>query len=178
MAAQQLACQDAYFRHGRFTHLLFFDHFWPSSVLLQLLMNNFFSCSSTFVCACRVLSYMDKWGHSNKALKAFEWMQLHSGDQHAFDTQDTFLYTRLITMFSRRASDCSEALRIFDSMQSRGIKPDLVAYNTAINAAGKPFSNAPWSLALLCMHPVHPLSCSFTLCFHLMHLRGFNTPCI
>lgn len=82
---------------------------------------------------------MDKWGHSSKALKAFEWMQSHSGDQHAFDTQDTFLYTRLMTMFSRRSSDCSQALRIFDSMHSRGIKPDLVAYNTAINAAGKPF---------------------------------------
>lgn len=97
-----------------------------------------FCSSPTLSCACRVLSYLDKWGHSKKALKAFEWMQLHSGDQCAFDTQDTFLYTRLMTMFSRRSSDCSQALRIFGSMQSRGIKPDLVAYNTAINAAGKP----------------------------------------
>lgn len=70
-----------------------------------------------------------------KALKAFEWMekQKSRGD---FDTHDTFLYTRLMTMFSRRSNDCSDALQIFESMQSRGIKPDLVAYNTAINAAG------------------------------------------
>ena len=89
----------------------------------------------------RVLSYLDKWGHRHKALKAFEWMQLQGGEQHAFDTKDTFLYTRLMTMFSRRSSDCSQALHIFDSMQSRGIKPDLVAYNTAINAAGEPSSS-------------------------------------
>lgn len=90
--------------------------------------------------AYRVLSYLDKWGHRHKALRAFEWMQQHDGEQHVFDTQDTFLYTRLMTMFSRRSSDCSQALHIFDSMQSRGIKPDLIAYNTAINAAGKPSS--------------------------------------
>ena len=110
---------------------------------------------------------MDKWGHSNKALKAFEWMQLHSGDQYAFDTQDTFLYTRLMTMFSRRASDCSQALRIFDSMQSRGIKPDLVAYNTAINAAGKPspmypgglhYSARPRTPCVLLFHLVLPFA--------------------
>ena len=74
-------------------------------------------------------------------------MQLHGGAQHAFDTNDTFLYTRLMTMFSRRSSDCSRALHIFDSMQSRGIKPDLIAYNTAINAAGEPSS--------VCFGPLH-----------------------
>ena len=69
-----------------------------------------------------------------KALKAFEWMEKQNSSD--FDTHDTFLYTRLMTMFSRRSKDCSDALQIFESMQSRGIKPDLVAYNTAINAAG------------------------------------------
>ncbi len=70
-----------------------------------------------------------------KALKAFEWMEKQDSSGN-FDTHDTFLYTRLMTMFSHRSSDCSDALQIFESMQSRGIKPDLVAYNTAINAAG------------------------------------------
>ena len=114
----------------------------------------------TTLCACRVLSYLDKWGHSNKALRAFEWMQLHTGKQHAFDTQDTFLYTRLMTMFTRRSSDCSQALHIFDSMQSRGIKPDLVAYNTAINAAGKPFSTYFAKPSVLCKYIVIHLSIS------------------
>ena len=86
--------------------------------------------------AHRVLSYLDKWGNRNKALKAFEWMEMHSNPDDDFDTHDTFLYTRLMTMFTRRSKDCSEALRIFDNMQKKGIKPDLIAYNTAINAAG------------------------------------------
>lgn len=73
-------------------------------------------------------------------------MQLHSNEQHAFDTQDIFLYTRLMTMFSQKSSDCSRALHIFDSMQSRGIKPDLIAYNTAINAAGEISTMWPPSL--------------------------------
>ena len=105
------------------------------------------------LCAYRVLSYLDKWGHRHKALRAFEWMQLHGGEQHVFDTQDTFLYTRLMTMFSRRSSDCSQALHIFDSMQSRGIKPDLIAYNTAINAAGKP---SPVVQALAYLYTCNP----------------------
>lgn len=85
--------------------------------------------------ARRILSHLDKWGHRMKALKAFEWMEKQDSSGN-FDTHDTFLYTRLMTMFSHRSSDCSDALQIFESMQSRGIKPDLVAYNTAINAAG------------------------------------------
>ena len=111
-----------------------------------------------------MLSYLDKWGHRHKALKAFEWMQLHSNEQHAFDTQDTFLYTRLMTMFSRRSSDCSRALHIFDSMQSRGIKPDLIAYNTAINAAGEFATLCPLSLGCLsrCHISVVPAACTVT----------------
>ena len=101
---------------------------------------------SMLTCASRVLSQLDKWGQRNKALKAFEWMEMHCDDLNAFDTRDTFLYTRLMTMFSRRSSDCTQALRIFDSMQSRGIKPDLIAYNTAINAAGELFKACLWPL--------------------------------
>lgn len=101
------------------------------------LVHTSISASSVLTCVSRVLSQLDKWGQRNKALKAFEWMELHCDEQDAFDTRDTFLYTRLMTMFSRRASDCAQALHIFDSMQSRGIKPDLIAYNTAINAAGE-----------------------------------------
>lgn len=118
-------------------------------------------------CAYRVLAYLDKWGHRRKALRAFEWMQLHGGGQHAFDTQDTYLYTRLMTMFSRRSSDCSQALHIFDSMQSRGIKPDLIAYNTAINAAGEHHS--------ICFGPLHALRMQFilSLCCQLLPAQPY-----
>lgn len=127
----------------------------------------------------RVLSYLDKWGHRHKALKAFEWMQLQGGEQHAFDTKDTFLYTRLMTMFSRRSSDCSQALHIFDSMQSRGIKPDLVAYNTAINAAGEPFqfvsgscipSQKQFIMSLCC----HLLPAQPDLLFHMLSILYYT----
>ena len=76
---------------------------------------------------------MDKRGQRDKALQVFEWMD----SKQLFDTQDPFLYARLMTMFTHRPSNNTQALRIFDWMQSRGIKPDVVTYNTAINAAGE-----------------------------------------
>ena len=138
------------------------------------------------LCVYRVLAYLDKWGHRHKALRAFEWMQLHGSGQHAFDTQDTFLYTRLMTMFSRRSSDCSQALHIFDSMQSRGIKPDLIAYNTAINAAGEHPSIWFGPLHTL-VNPIHtelvlsPVACTALFAFahalaYALYIFGYTIP--
>lgn len=63
-------------------------------------------------------------------------MEANSSPQQSFDTADPFLYTRLMSMCSQTAAGYKSALQIFHSMQSKGVKPDLVAYNTVINAAG------------------------------------------
>ena len=36
-----------------------------------------------------------------------------------------------------KAGEWGRTLQIFDELQSQGIVPDLIAYNTAIHAAGK-----------------------------------------
>lgn len=79
---------------------------------------------------------MDRWGHAKVALDAFAWMETNSNPQQSFDTADPFLYTRLMSMCGPKAAGYRSALQIFHSMQSKDIKPDLVAYNTVINAAG------------------------------------------
>ena len=82
----------------------------------------------------RVLTYLDRWGHQDMALQTFAWME---GHPHAFDTADPFLYTRLMSMCGQQPGGSHRALHIFNSMQSKGIRPDLVAFNTAINVAGE-----------------------------------------
>lgn len=67
-------------------------------------------------------------------MQAFAWMEAH---RHSFDTADPFLYTRLMSMCGQKPGGNDRALHIFESMQSKGIRPDLVAFNTAINAAGE-----------------------------------------
>ena len=85
---------------------------------------------------CRVLSYLDRWGHQAVALESFSWMETHSNSEQSFDTADPFLYTRLMSMCRQTPAGYKSALQMFHNMQSKGIEPDLVAYNTAINAAG------------------------------------------
>lgn len=85
---------------------------------------------------CRVLSYLDRWGYQAVALESFSWMETHSNSEQAFDTADPFLYTRLMSMCRQTPAGYKSALQMFHNMQSKGIEPDLVAYNTAINAAG------------------------------------------
>ena len=57
--------------------------------------------------------------------------------QDSFGTHDPYLYSQLMEMFSRKSAECSVALQLFDSMPERGVKPDLVVFNAAINAAGE-----------------------------------------
>ena len=85
---------------------------------------------------CRVLSYLDRWGHQAVALESFSWMETHSNSEQSFDTADPFLYTRLMSMCRQTPAGYKSALQMFHNMQSKGIEPDVVAYNTAINAAG------------------------------------------
>ena len=56
-----------------------------------------------------------------------------------FETGDAFIYAQLMKSFSRSRKDASIALQLFQDMEARGLQPDLVAYNTAITAAGKAF---------------------------------------
>ena len=66
------------------------------------------------------------------ALAAFDWLN----SRHEYVTEDRFLYTRLLSMFARTPGGLNQAMAMFDRMQSAGIKPDTVAFNCAIGAAG------------------------------------------
>ena len=92
-----------------------------------------------FSASDRLLKHLDKAGKQNQALGVFEWMEQNSvfGEEE-FDTKDPFLYAQLMRMHNRTRQGCSKALQLFERMESRGVKPDLVCYNVAINAAGKP----------------------------------------
>ena len=59
-------------------------------------------------------------------------------------TAERHLYTRLVSMFARQKGGLDMAMRIFDRMQANGIRPDTVAFNSAITVAGEP---RPCSLA-------------------------------
>ena len=70
----------------------------------------------------------------DRALSVFEWLNTHG--VHC----DVFVYTRLMSMFARSElpHGAVTALGIFSRMRAAGVEPDLVAYNTAIHAAGNP----------------------------------------
>ncbi|KAK9787881.1 hypothetical protein WJX73_008405 [Symbiochloris irregularis] len=81
----------------------------------------------------RLLSYVGEHASPRRALAVFEWLDCRP----EYQTRDCFIYTRLMSLFSRSPSDPRTALRIFDSMQAAHVQPDLVAFNAAISAAGK-----------------------------------------
>ena len=107
----------------------------------------------------RFLKFLDKKGQRHKALKAFEWMDKNQG---SFGTQDPFLYSQLMEMFSRKSAECSIALQLFDSMPERGVKPDLVVFNAAINAAGEHKVGHQEELCDACISAV----CAIPMCLH------------
>lgn len=53
-----------------------------------------------------------------------------------YPMQDPFIYARIMSILCKRQTGSLQALRVFDEMQRRGVDPDLVCFNTAINAAG------------------------------------------
>eukprot|EP00891_Asterochloris_glomerata_P000997 jgi/Astpho2/997/Aster-x0964 len=88
----------------------------------------------------RLLAYLEEAGQKQLALRAFQFMLTQP---HCFETRDAFIYAQLMKSFSRSRKDSSIALQLFQDMEARGLQPDLVAYNTAITAAGRTSS---WEL--------------------------------
>ena len=85
---------------------------------------------------CRLLTYLEEAGQEQLALRAFQFMLTQP---LCFETRDAFIYAQLMKSFSGSRKDSSIALQLFQDMEARGLQPDLVAYNTAITAAGKTF---------------------------------------
>ena len=103
---------------------------------------------------CRLLSWLGNEGHPDRALEVFEWLD----GSREYVTAERHLYTRLVSMFARQAGGLDMAMRIFDRMRAKGIRPDTVAFNSAITVAGerRPCSPRPelaWlPLPGLCLH--------------------------
>ena len=83
---------------------------------------------------CRLLTYLEEAGQKQLALRAFQFMLTQP---LCFETRDAFIYAQLMKTFSGSRKDSSIALQLFQDMKARGLQLDLVAYNTAITAAGK-----------------------------------------
>lgn len=81
----------------------------------------------------RLLSWLGNEGHPHRALEVFNWLE----GRKEYVTEVCILYTRLASMFSRHKGGLETAMRIFDRMQARGIRPDTVAFNSAITVASE-----------------------------------------
>ena len=77
-----------------------------------------------------------------------------------FETRDAFIYAQLMKSFSRSRKDSSIALQLFHNMEARGLQPDLVAYNTAITAAGRAFLRGCLALQCAAVGNIWCLGCS------------------
>ena len=82
---------------------------------------------------CRLLSWLGNEGHPDRALEVFDWLE----GRREYVTEVCILYTRLASMFARQKDGLETAMRLFDRMQARGIRPDTVAFNSAITVASK-----------------------------------------
>ncbi len=82
---------------------------------------------------CRLLSWLGNEGHPDRALEVFNWLE----GRREYVTEVCILYTRLASMFARQKGGLETAMRLFDRMQARGIRPDTVAFNSAITVASE-----------------------------------------
>ena len=59
--------------------------------------------------------------------------------------RDAVVHTRLMSLISkeRGREGARQALQVFDALQRDGLRPDLIAFNTAIAAAGVLFASRP-----------------------------------
>lgn len=80
-----------------------------------------------------LLSLLDWQGRQDRALEVFECLNKHS----VSIAQDRYIYSRMMTMFSRSREQAATALKLFERMTQNGVAPDLVAFNSAICAAAK-----------------------------------------
>ncbi|BDA43178.1 Pentatricopeptide repeat-containing protein At5g02860 [Coccomyxa sp. Obi] len=81
----------------------------------------------------RLLSWLGHEGRLDLALAAFDWLD----SRPEYFTADRFLYTRLMSISARQPHGAPQALALFDRMCAARIRPDVVAFNAAIGAAGK-----------------------------------------
>ena len=84
----------------------------------------------------RLLSWLGHEGRFDLALAAFDWLD----SRPEYTTADRFLYTRLLSMSARQPNGAVKALEFFDRMCAARIRPDVVAFNAAIGAAGTKFN--------------------------------------
>ena len=97
----------------------------------------------------RLLSWLGNEGHPNRALEVFDWLE----GRREYVTEVCILYTRLASMLSRHKGGLETAMRLFERMQARGIRPDTVAFNSAINVASELLTALQRMLiSLLCLH--------------------------
>ena len=84
---------------------------------------------------CRLLSWLGREGRPDVALAAFDWLE----GRPEYVTGDCHLYTRLTSIFGRLPNGAPAALGMFERMCQKGIRPDRMAFNCAIGAAGRPY---------------------------------------
>lgn len=80
-----------------------------------------------------IMTELAKMKRPERALATFIWFE--QSPRH--DLDDCRPYTRIVSLLSRHREHTGDALRIVDRMFARGIAPDLVCYNAAIDVAGK-----------------------------------------
>ncbi len=73
-------------------------------------------------------------------------------------TEVCILYTRLASMFARQKGGLETAMRLFDRMQARGIRPDTVAFNSAITVASR-LSSSVACLRVYCSELLTAMPC-------------------
>ena len=66
-------------------------------------------------------------------MSVLAWLEQHPT---RYSTDDCFFYTRCMSLFDKRR-DRARALECFAAMRKRGVRPDLVAYNTAVSVCGR-----------------------------------------
>lgn len=85
-------------------------------------------------CRRRLLSWLGREGAPDLALAVHDWLE-----GRPEYVADCHTYTRLMSIFARLPGGADAALGLFERMGRRGIRPDVVAFNCAIGAAGMLF---------------------------------------
>lgn len=78
------------------------------------------------------MTELAKMKRPERALATFIWFE--QSPRHTIN--DCRPYTRIVSLLSRHREHTGDALRIVDRMFARGIAPDLVCFNAAIDVAG------------------------------------------
>jgi hypothetical protein len=109
--------------------MIFMFHFWAHFPL----------AGTSFVAHCSIMTELARMKRPERALSTFIWFE--QSPRHALN--DCRPYTRIVSLLSRHREHTGDALGIVDRMFDLHIKPDLVCFNTAIDAAGAKPSDEP-----------------------------------